>query len=175
MPRRPGSSPGRRRHGHGAVDARELASPLVEAHLLLDVPAATQVGDEAVYGLDVPAQALGELPLGAGETARDDGLGGDRPQELLLGLREAALLGAASGAGPPGRPLVSRSGGAYASAPCAGVTRGAPPPTHIYLGSRGRGARLPVEAVHALPLVPAAGRPRSRGTAGRRSASFGRV
>ena len=112
MPRRPGPSPGRRRHGHGAVDTRELASPLVEAHLLLDVPAAAQVGDEAVYGLDVPAQALGELPLGAGETSRDDGLGGDGPQELLLGLREATLLGAAAGACPTGRPLGAPAGGA---------------------------------------------------------------
>ena len=55
-----------------------------------------EVGDAAVYGLDVSAQPLGELALRAREPSRDDGLGSDLTEQQLLGLGERALLGAAA-------------------------------------------------------------------------------
>ena len=85
------------------------------------------------------------------------------------------FLGPRRAPAPPAAPSARPRAGPRPSRPAPGSLGEHPPPAHYSLGLRGRGARLPVEAVHALPLVPSAGRPRSRGAAGRRSASFGRV
>lgn len=81
---------------HRPVQAGDLPPALVEVHLGLDEPLSAQGGDAAVDSLDVAANEVGELTLGAAHAAVEHRLPRDEVQEHLLRPREAVLLGATS-------------------------------------------------------------------------------